>query len=272
MQTTGGSKGVQVNFVEWYGGHRCPGSPRNPIRVFNLARRIAEEDFQELIEQDEVESLVIATLTVCFARFNPARGDQDIPEVDRFLRFFRHSFRRKLKDLAKDRVSRGRPKATLRYVHWKGGLSHSTRKDDIFADWAWFLFEQALRRLNREAQEYVKYRYRDGLTVEETASRMGVSRGQLRVYGGDGLARILRDEIGVMVKEVPEEDLGRLVYSFYYEDGFDEDEIASLFCLPVPDVVRLIRDATGEIICGLGREIGRSLFSYREKDLSPGAA
>ena len=249
-------------FRDWYLHIRCPGSPENSNRVLYLAYVIWEEDFPHVIDQGDLENLLIATLTYCFAHFDPSKGCQDISEQERFLRFFKHWFRRRLRDAARDHRRPHRAKATARYLQWTATLRPSSRKEDDYMDWSWFLYGQALRRLSREAQKFVRLHIVQDKTLDEIVPLMGVSKSTLcRKYKFDRLVQIIKEEVKEMVMSIPRINLEALVYTLYIESGFSEDEIARLFCVPESFVTGIIRGLTVRVMQRLEGETGRMLFS-----------
>jgi hypothetical protein len=256
------SRDVDVTFAEWYSRHRCSGSPENPYRVLNLAFTVWDEDYHWVIEQDELEDCVIVILTYCFAHFDPKKGRPDISVEDRFVRFFRSWFRTRLRDMAKDRESRLRRKSTFRYCQWKERLSSTSRKADAFEDWSWFLYGQALRRLSREAQKYIRLKHVQGMTLVEIVPIMGMSKRSLcRKYGFERLVALFQSEVNSMVMSIPQQNMDELVYTLYFEDHSDEDEIARLFCVPEPYIRGIVKGLTGKVMRGLEKEAGRRLFA-----------
>jgi DNA-directed RNA polymerase specialized sigma24 family protein len=229
------------DFREWYGRERCPGSPENPRRAQRLAEAIYARDYQDVIDPDEIEGLVREALSHCFARFDAARGRPDHAVEERFLTFFKQRLRRRFKDTRRDRERRGRPRATVRYLGWRLGLPRSTPRDEAVEGWEWILYQQAVARLSREAQRFVQLHVVGGLNLEQTARSMGVSRSYLRRFGGDNLARIIREEIRAWALGLPAEDADELIRRMFFLDVCDEEDVAGLLGVDVSYVVDVVR-------------------------------
>jgi AraC-like DNA-binding protein len=248
-------------FSDRYARERCPGCPESPLKILRLAQKIWRRAYPQVIEEGEVEGYVATVVAYCWGHFQPARGNPNDSIEHRFLRFFRYCFRRTLRDVARDRRRNERRRSTARYHRWKLAQEPSSRKQDRFMEWCWYMYAQARRRLSRDVQQFIHLHLEEKKTLEQIAKIMGVSKSTLcRKFGSARLVELFKGEVNSMVRSTPPDRLEQVVYNLYYENHFDEEEVARLLCVPESDVVQILRDATGKVVNRLDVTAVRRLF------------
>jgi hypothetical protein len=212
-----------------YTGMPCLGSPESPKGMLRLARRMAEEDFEGVFADEEVECHALNVLDYCIRDFDPNQGDQSISVQARFVKRFRHWLKMRL---TKEAERRGRPKAgsSTGVPVPKPATEDGAQKE--YNLWARHLYQHALRRLDERTRAYVELRL-GGSKVGDIAEALGVAPKTVsNHYGERKLVRLLRQEVEQMVLDLPVGHLQGVVAHLLHEVGLTADQVGHLLCVP----------------------------------------
>src|SRR5262249_9554122 len=214
-----------------YTGKTCFGSPANPRAMLRLARRMAEEDFEGVFADGEVEFHALKVLDYSFRDFDANQGDRSSSVQARFVKPFRHWLKMRL---TKEAERRGRPKAgsSPTVPVPKPDVEDGAQK--AYDLWARHLYEHALGRLDARTRAYVELRL-GGSKVGEIAEALDVAAKTVsNHYGVRRLVRQLRQEVGQMVLDLPVGHLQGVVAHLLHEVGLTADQVGDLLCVPPP--------------------------------------
>lgn len=269
------SRKLDRSFAEWYRRRRCPGSPKDPHSLVEIARRIYREDrYWKWLTEGELEALILDVAKACLKNFDPDKMHTEVvttlgrrrslPVQEKFVRYFVICLRRRL-DKTSERIDRRRRKASRTFEDIpdddgrEGGLVAPDRRGEPEGRaWSRFLFRKALARLKPQCRRFVEYRYLEGLDVPEIAARMGLKPQTLyNTYSKAKIASLIQKEVRNMMLNIPVERLQSVVHHLHFAADFNEKSIADLLCIPREVVVRHLDGAIDRIMSNMAKDRGR---------------
>lgn len=250
-------------FDELYQAERCSGSPADSSEVLQLGYKLWRSRYPRAVEQDEVENEIIRTFQQCSKYFNPSKGKQEVPVEKRFLTGFSNWFTRRLRRRLREGAKKGWRRLNNDYLSGVAEQDGRERRRALrHLEWSRFLFNMALVRFSKLAQQLIRLRYLDNMKPAAIARQVGVSsRTVSRYTGRTTVVYQFQRKVYHMVLSIPNSTLQKIVYILHYEEELTASEIARLLCLSPRAVEKIILSTAARIMAGLDAGRGMEMFA-----------
>jgi RNA polymerase sigma factor (sigma-70 family) len=179
-------------FSDFYLRYRCEWAPAAPRRLFNLARKLAE-DRGGRVSLPECLSAAYEVLLSLFGAFDPAKYAGNLSPEDHFANLFARYMKQRLIRLER-MTDRGRPGDIVKFQDrpelglWKEG--RDSPRDEAAREWV----RDAVAELPDPERAVVHARYWDDLSDSAIGRALKIHRKTVRKRHDDALDR-LRDKM-----------------------------------------------------------------------------
>lgn len=217
----------EITWAGWYCRlrlkRRCFGAPKYPRRLFRLAAKVIRDDFPGLDGDEGRERYTYEVISYTLRRFDPAKGDQNIPIEERFVSSFRCWLRQRLK---KEKRGRRRRRCKRRPTGADTGPVFEYER------WSRLLYEFVVGDLNERARVCLELRM-DGRSYADIAHYLGIAPRTLTNSWSDRrLVQLVQEEVRDLVLGWPVEKLRVVVWHLLVEVGLQFKKAACLLCVP----------------------------------------
>ena len=231
---------------DWYDSVRPRGYP-GWERIVVAAQRILKQLGGEL-EPGDLVFEIWDTLRTNLQKFDHRKGNLSKPVDERFLEYFAHWFKKRIaQKLQRSRNRRRKEQVSLRsYAVGRPTTfkEPSTSREEIYWGEARRRVSEALNDLEAEDKAFVRYRYIEELTLKRIAEELHLSertikRGLAKRYKLGNLVRLVRERMRDRFFRLPRIEMYVEMFMLLCEYQLTVEEVASLLCVSVEELVRL---------------------------------
>jgi DNA-binding CsgD family transcriptional regulator len=225
-----------MTWAGWYGQRWRKGLPLSPTRLLQLGKKICQEDFPELVQEDGWEWHVYRALGHTICKFNPEKGSLKVAVEDHFVRCFRFWLKQRLKKKEKQRRKRR--------FHVREGLDHipdrASACHNPYWVWGWFLLQKVLPSLDSRARTCISLRAQ-GMSEQEIANRLKISPKTLsNQYSRKKIVKLVRRKIRAYVLAMAPEELMAFVTNLQDVEELSFAQVSRLLCMDEEELTRLL--------------------------------
>lgn len=222
---------------DWYGRHRCDGSPRFHRPLLALARRICRSNFAGLrLEPGDIVNRVVRVLRYCFRTFRKSAGNCRLPVQKRFIGWFRYWFRGFLRKELQRRRQKEKKHPRLRFHPDLSDVpapeADTGGPGEDYRTWSQFLLQEALATMPSRARTFIERRFGNGEGVNVIATDLGLSPKTLsNLYALPMTAGMVKAAVAKVIRALPARHLAPLLAHLIEEVGLTVTQAARLLCV-----------------------------------------